>query len=869
MPRKNKNSETDKNKSVRPFGRIGRKHKSHSTESCHQRNSSKQATPDQLLTAEENVQKENKTKTTLKLKVIHFVGECSAESREDVMIPDGLVEEEPVPKTLKEDIKANVLGIESEDDELKIEEVEHESICVQENDRFNDGKIIDEFESRNLPEIKVDGEMIEGDHQAKDCDDESDGNVDTHICEVMTCDYRSVTVVNGKDNQLESAKNLEFEQSTTSSQVSSQSTFQILPSDESQPVKDSTNKVPCIETSTCSETIKNKSKLERNLDESEKLILESLYGNKNLLQIQNLSLDVIVEETSDCEVESEKRQPTMNAKKLSLPFLPMRMIKNRNAAQNPEQAILMNTKIIETETNIPEVTETWKTLPGDSELEAELVYLSSKSSSATDLSDCGGLTDIEEVDSGSENTETNLEFEEILLQALKDETPLVIKSFKPTAYDYKIETLEEDFEQTLDLISEQEEIEYDENENKSSLAEIRNDPETLTDSDAARCDKNDDMKTVDNQVAPAVVVRTNSSDSLSSSDSSQCTIATKRLETISPLIEASAQSFDKNDLTFKEPESETEIPIMKSNQSPTVATEASFVKLSPNLDRLDEESWFGLRSSKTPDLMVALSPTQTNYMVNNQEFNTNADELLDMHKKFVQRRAYHETYDELGKYEMKECSIGDDFPSSTLTLNEQESHFDLQDVLHFKAEIDTKDCEQENQLETTLELEKELRFPRDTEHELNMKMKEKVEEILNKHSSELIKKLLSNELLQRELWSGWKGTIREESLKNENAAFSSKASNQLDNEYLKLVPLDQKLIKKLRDNPNGPTFFNKFEDTRAYSNESFDTYGEDEESGESQNIFATIFTCSLLGVTICLCGLFIGKLLITQRHKFL
>lgn len=69
----------------------------------------------------------------------------------------------------------------------------------------------------------------------------------------------------------------------------------------------------------------------------------------------------------------------------------------------------------------------------------------------------------------------------------------------------------------------------------------------------------------------------------------------------------------------------------------------------------EKEHWFGIQSMQIPNLLVALSPLQNEYMTKTTDQAADADSLLDMHKKFIERRAYHEQ--EIDDYYTKSASM--------------------------------------------------------------------------------------------------------------------------------------------------------------------------------------------------------------------
>ena len=69
----------------------------------------------------------------------------------------------------------------------------------------------------------------------------------------------------------------------------------------------------------------------------------------------------------------------------------------------------------------------------------------------------------------------------------------------------------------------------------------------------------------------------------------------------------------------------------------------------------EKEHWLGIQSMQIPNLLVALSPLQNDYMTKTTDQAADADSLLDMHKKFIERRAYHEQ--EIDDYYTKSASM--------------------------------------------------------------------------------------------------------------------------------------------------------------------------------------------------------------------
>lgn len=479
-------------------------------------------------------------------------------------------------------------------------------------------------------------------------------------------------------------------------------------------------------------------KTEKKLNKAEEAILEALYGNKSLLQVSHLPLDVISEEGSECGsdiVDKQSSNKAMNDDDVFLPSSVDLLSKKppRKVRREEQPLFVINTKIIETELNIPEGCKSWETKEGDNELQAELVYLTSTSSSATDLSERGDITDTDE---SSEDTETNSLLENISVPSLDNfehDTPIEIRFSQPSpAYSseyYNEQKLadiieEEDEEQvtskSLDIIESQQQIEdvnkelhhlvSEHEENQTSRRFERassqqkqqqqqqpkdkdgniheDDPETINCDN--ECDKakkvlseSERDKDSSNRVTPTLSRRKNSSDS-SSSANSQCTVrlqASSDHQHVDPLKDLCMQSLvgqngfthDKdmsgegkitvqrrlNSLSRNAPEipimSELELHYECDNDSRGEGRETSrdrvitILQVPPEINSVTTTSstpspdrWIGLQSTQIPNLMLALSPMQNSYMMSSQDANTSADVLLDMHKKFVERRAYHE-----------------------------------------------------------------------------------------------------------------------------------------------------------------------------------------------------------------------------------
>lgn len=509
-------------------------------------------------------------------------------------------------------------------------------------------------------------------------------------------------------------------------------------------------------------------KTERKLNKAEEAILESLYGNKSLLQIPNLPLDVISEEGSDCgsDIDKQASNKAINDELDDDVFFPLSSVELSKKPPSSrrrydmtkravaEQPLLINTKIIETELNIPEGCKSWETTQGDSELQAELVYLTSASSSATDLSERGGdITEEEDADT-SEDTETNSLLENISVPSLDNinnnnerDTPIEIRFSQSSpvySSDYYQEMneqklpdiLEEDEDQaprSLDILESQQQIEdvnkelhhlvdeHEDSRRRQSVERVLDEkkdvkkevavddvkieeeqkafedaPEILSDIIGDKKIIPDNEKVKDdalfNRVTPTLSNRKNSSDSSTSSANSQCTIISQLVadhHRVDPLKDMCIQSLTENgftlgslsnnkdvnvtfhkknnsasrnapqipvinelelhyecdnddDLEGRENQQERVITILQVPPEINYATASSMHSVSKSKDK---KRWLGLQSSQIPNLLVALSPLQTFHVMSSQDSNTSADVLLDMHKKFVERRAYHEPYE--------------------------------------------------------------------------------------------------------------------------------------------------------------------------------------------------------------------------------
>lgn len=496
-------------------------------------------------------------------------------------------------------------------------------------------------------------------------------------------------------------------------------------------------------------------KAEKKLNKAEEAILEALYGNKNLLQIPNLPLDVISEEGSDCGSDVDKQAPNKvisdeldddvflpsSSPQLSKkpPSARRRSDQQRQRIVVEQPLLIINTKIVEAESNIPESCKSWETFEGDNELQAELVYLTSTSSSATDLSERGDITDSENEADTSEDTETNSLLENISVPSLDDaqiemkysqqQSSAFLSDFYQETSEQKLpDILEEDEDQSprsLEIIASQrqiedvnkelynlvsehevsltrEKVETEKEEKKTQVQQLEDDGKIQEESTLKNdydnihdnvCDKrlSENDKDGSNRVTPTLLKRKNSSDS-SSSANSQCTIIRQNATYdqslyIGPLKDLCMQSLSKNDLTLdvisgsrssnKDMNGEGKITIQRklnslyrnAPQIPIINElelhyqyhNDNFEGRENDRDRVitilqvppeinsrsptlsDKKRWIGLQSSQVPNLMLALSPLQKSHIMSSPDSNTTADDLLDMHKKFVERRAYHET----------------------------------------------------------------------------------------------------------------------------------------------------------------------------------------------------------------------------------
>lgn len=59
----------------------------------------------------------------------------------------------------------------------------------------------------------------------------------------------------------------------------------------------------------------------------------------------------------------------------------------------------------------------------------------------------------------------------------------------------------------------------------------------------------------------------------------------------------------------------------------------------------EHEHWIGLPTEENPNLLVCLSPSQKEFIDKTKSFPNEADSLLDLHRKYLERRGYHEDYE--------------------------------------------------------------------------------------------------------------------------------------------------------------------------------------------------------------------------------
>lgn len=524
-------------------------------------------------------------------------------------------------------------------------------------------------------------------------------------------------------------------------------------------------------------TSKIECKTGKKLNKAEEAIIEALYNNPELLQRNNNRLlDVITEESCDgSDVERQSNDNKLNdadgsdddndngdvffdismesAKKPPL-FRKRSNIHRKQIAM--EQPVLINTKIIETNT-VPESCNKWELSEGDSELQAELVYLNSTSSSCTDLDERSDITDTEgeEENETSEDTESNSMLENLTLPPLDDfvmDPPIEFKFQQSTSVhqtlSYQQEStaeqklpniIEEDEEQqqplqppqqqqcTLDISESQQCIE-DVNKELHHMCTEHNEqqqqqhqhyqkhikgteinlsaplPSSKSMLDNTKYfDKNElshdkpkqqyEGRTLiyDSGLTLSSFTRTNSSDSSSdstksgSTTNSQCTIIRQSsiIDNVQPLSELCMTAMGKHNFTHEIEETTTttaspkytiyktkncqslnaptipvitEIELMyahddEQHQDKQPDKSITLLQVAPDISftipNRDDKRWYGLQSSAIPNLLVALSPMQKQYMIKTEQYNNTsspiADLLLDMHNKFVERRAYHET----------------------------------------------------------------------------------------------------------------------------------------------------------------------------------------------------------------------------------
>lgn len=549
-----------------------------------------------------------------------------------------------------------------------------------------------------------------------------------------------------------------------------------LPSDDLQPTSSKKPASPIMKHNNANKQI------EKKLNKAEEAIMEALYGNPNLLQIPNTPLDVISEEGSDCsdiERHSKINQPDIDDDEVFLPssitsksaelsspskFKHRRRVLTVNSTPPVEQpTMLINTKIIETESNVPESCKTWETKAGDSELQAELVYLPSTSSSATDLSErSGDITDPEDTTADtSEDTETNSMLENISVPSLfapslqqnsnnilqdacefyidseQNQFPLpdileecdelsqkslelienqqqIIEDVNKELHhlvscdefgqlkEKKNETKEESLNEEVEVNTSVTEVMYEEglrkeeNKTKINTQQQKSDPNVIvSDKKLTTTTDNESQtrQTSSNSGTPTQFRRKYSSDSSSSSANSQCTIIRQTVpidnSCVHPLKDLCMQSlqsgFDNNNNNDDNINNDSDakitvqkkfnsisrnapnIPIInelelhyndddrpsRENQRDKVIT---ILQVPPDInsssemnEAVEKTRWYGLPSTQMPNLMIALSPLQKDYISSapvSQQTTANVDVLLDMHKKFVERRAYHEKSDD-------------------------------------------------------------------------------------------------------------------------------------------------------------------------------------------------------------------------------
>lgn len=59
----------------------------------------------------------------------------------------------------------------------------------------------------------------------------------------------------------------------------------------------------------------------------------------------------------------------------------------------------------------------------------------------------------------------------------------------------------------------------------------------------------------------------------------------------------------------------------------------------------EHEHWIGMPTEENPNLLVCLSPSQKEFIDKTKSFPNEADSLLDLHRKYIERRGYHEDYE--------------------------------------------------------------------------------------------------------------------------------------------------------------------------------------------------------------------------------
>lgn len=729
-------------------------------------------------------------------------------------------------------------------------------------------------------------------------------------------------------------------------------------------------------------------RVEKKLNKAEEAILEALYGNKNLLQIPNQPLDVISEEGSECGSEAERQPRELLDDEVFLPRQLMTKPPRRLPPRVAEQPLLLNAKIIETESNIPEGCKSWETSTGDSAEQAELVYLTSTSSSATDLSERGDFSDTEEADEASDDTETNSMLDNISVPPLEfdHDKPIEMRStiFYQEIADQKLEDiLEEDEDsapRSLDIVESQQQIE---NVNLE-LHHLSDEHERQSDENTHEASDKSQDKPKDDRVTPTTPTllfkRTNSSDSTSSSSNSQCTIIQPRESiAVNPLRELCVESLMKSGMdghcitVHKRLNSSSrnapQLPIIDqlelrcdgdlgNRENRKVIT---IMQVPPDMSHsaspvTDKVSWLGLQSTQIPNLLVALSPLQMSHVMKSPDSQTNADVLLDMHKKFVERRAYHEGDQEDGYFGDRENSVEniidaavtqvesncdskseekfsarascrensrsaevDGEMNSLRSLVERESR---DDAVNFESKKSELECELKRLDEEKKELEEELKnlrslqhFKREeflfTEQKLQDKIQQNSEAFESRNSvryanDDFNEFLYSNERLQQELYNEWQDKVleRNERKMQKTIKITSVASGEAvkPDENLKFVPLENEFMSKLKERQKRlslPTEaeLNSSTESLHHQNEAiksqvtkddahipphlyeFIKYYEEEasaqnknsadESGESNMSLAKPVLLGLIGVSMCLCGLYIGKHFITQTPKLL